>query len=139
MIKSFNLTEFVPGTEQLLFPYSAEEFLLLRGEKENVIKQSLVARAFYLDDQLLCYGGIIRQSLFSPPMLWILLGRNFSAKTARPMRKVMRDFAAKYPGAQTIIEKDYIPGERLARFYGLRPLEKTISLFGRQFTYYEVQ
>lgn len=139
MIKELPLTEFCPGTEQLLFPYSAEEFLLMQERQEYILKQSVVAKAFYLGDHLLCYAGIIRRCLFSPPFLWVLLGKNFTAKSARPLRKLMRDFSTQYPGAQTLIEKQYEPGKRLAQFYGLTPLDKSIEICARQFTYYEVQ
>ncbi len=138
MIRSEPLTEFVPGTEQLLFPYAAEEFLRAGALRERLLKESEQARVIYQDDTLLCYAGIVRASFVDKPFLWLLLGRNFSRACARTFKKLSQMLRDLYPRVYTVVECSYSAGHRFARFCGFRPMGIYADILGRKFEYYEV-
>lgn len=135
MILIKKLEAFEPGTELLLFPYSVQEFH--KFDADELLRHSREAYAFFLDDRLLCYAGVVQLTLLSPPHLWVLLGRVTSIDM-RWFKNLMRLLRKRFPSARTIIEEGYSKGERLARFCGFVPLPEFISIGETRFQYYGV-
>lgn len=139
MIKAEPLTAFAPDAEMLLFPYSAEEFMRARPYLEEVLKHSEAAWAIYAKDELLCYAGVVRPTFLSTPVLWLMLGKCLSRRTARAYRYLTTLVRQRYPGAQVVIEDRWRIGERFAEFCGFSPLSQTVMVEGKLYRYYEVR
>ncbi|TXH15900.1 MAG: hypothetical protein E6R03_06405 [Hyphomicrobiaceae bacterium] len=139
MIRIEELSEFQPGTEQLLFPYAAEEFLLAGELQKKILAASEMARVIYHGDELLCYAGIVRSSFLDAPILWVLLGRNVHRWSARTFKKLTEMLRTLFPRTQTVVEVTYNAGVKFAVFCGFRPLGLFVEIDGRRFEYYEVK
>lgn len=139
MIRTEPLVAFKPGTELLLYPYSAEEFILAEQRGYKVLEQSEQAWVIYNRDKLLCYAGVIRTSLLSIPFLWLLLGGGLSRFDARVFRKLTKLLSTYYPVTQLVVEDDFVIGKRFAQFCGAVPLDLFIEFGDRRFQYFEVQ
>lgn len=138
MIRVEELNEFEPGTEQLLFPYAAEEFLRARPLLSKILEESEAARVIYSDDKLLCYAGIVRPSLLSTPILWLLLGKNITRWSARTLKALTQMLTNLFGKVHTVVEDAYGAGRKFAEFCGFRPLGIFVEILGRRFEYYEV-
>lgn len=132
------LTEFAPGTEQLLYPYAAEEFLRAGALQQQILAQSEAARVIYLDDKLLCYAGIVRPLMTEPPLLWLLLAKGFTRWSSRTVRQLSSMLATIHPGTRTVIDCSHTAGHRFAKFCGFKPLDQFVEIADRRFQYYEV-
>lgn len=139
MIRSEVLTEFVPGTEQLLFPFAAEEFLRAGPLQQKILDQSEMARVVYEGDQLLCYAGVIRYDFIAPPLLWVLLGKDVNRWSARTFRKLTHLLLSIFPCVYTVVEDTHRAGRKFAEFCGFAPLGQFIEISGKRFEYYEVK
>ncbi len=139
MIKIEELNELTPGMEQLLFPYSADEFLRA-GNKVDLLRQrSEEAVAIYAKDELLCYAGIYRPTFVSRPLLWLLLGRTINRWSSRLFKKLTADFISKYPDGWVSIEDGFAPGARMAGLCGFCPTEDGYLVNDKFFRFYEVR
>ena len=138
MIRSEELKEFRPGTEQLLFPYSARDFSRYTELNAAVLTQSDRAVAIYYNDELLCYAGLVRTSPIARPYLWFLLGKSFTRWKVKVLRKLKEEFVSQYGSAIIAVESTYAPGIRLAQFCGFRPWGNLVEHQDRLFQFYEV-
>jgi hypothetical protein len=138
MLRIEDLNEFTPGIEQLLFPYSAEEFLREGALASRVLEESEAAKVIYAGDTLLCYAGIVRPSFLDTPILWLMLGKNVTRWSARTFRQLTAYLQSLFPRVHTIIETRYEAGKKFAAFCGFRPMGIFVEIDGNRFEYYEV-
>lgn len=139
MIRAEPLNEFAPGTEQLLFPYAAEEFLRAGELQTKILKESEIARVIYSGDKLLCYAGIVRPSFLSTPILWLLLAKNVTNWSARIFRQLTTLLRETFGKVHTVVETTHAAGHKFAAFCGFIPMGLFVEILGRRFEYYEVK
>lgn len=138
MIQIKPLDFFRPGTEMLLHPYSANDFLAAQAHIDTFLKESEEKWAVYAADELLCYAGIIRPVLANPPFIWMLLGKHLTALRSRSFRQATQMLRDRYPTARLGVETNFTKGARFAKFCGLRATGQLFSVGVQTFEFYEV-
>lgn len=135
MIRSEKLESFEAGTELLLFPYSAKEFE--RANDHKLLQKSSVALAFFIEDRLLCFVGLVRATLLSDYFLWFLLGKQTKALDLRYYKKLQEELRVFSP-VKTVVETDFTRGERFATALGWKPSGSFMEFEGKNYQFFEV-
>lgn len=83
----------------------------------------------YFKEEPLLVSGLYRPTLVGIPYLWALLARGIEKATLADFRFLRQELETFTP-FQTLIERDYVKGDRFARAMGLTPEGRYMNVLG---------
>lgn len=97
------------------------------------------ATAVYDDDKFLLAFTINKPKNFlEPGEIFLLVGREFSARYVRQAKAFIQETAAQFCGLRTCVNVDFRRGCRFAEFLGFRSRGEPFNHAGHRFQIYEV-
>lgn len=124
---------FIPKLEYT--KYSMMELALAKDHLEYIQKNSRGMWVILNDETPLLVAGVMGSGLLNPPRLWFLLCDNFRDRVVlhlRGMKEVLKYLDDVYPRVETLVEKDWAPGLKFAKFCGFHQTKAEIEIYGRR-------